>query len=538
LCKLPIPVVIGNAAAVHSGQHGDVTARAAEVDCSRQTVYYHAAKVEQALHDADLPGPSREKLLEENAALHKEIDALRKENEELGQAYAQSVDFSEAKRQQFAACGASMGLSINQILMLMAILLPLSVDRPSRATVGRWIQAAAQRARRILSVLDKACHNLVLVVAIDEIFFHRKPVLMGVHPDSMAWIIGQRAKDRSANTWAQALAPWYRVMAAACDGGTGLKGGIDQIDEQRQQSLTNSPSIRPWKPIDRQLDVFHTRREGERAMQQRWKYAEKLWDYAAKLEREKAQFDRTGADGRRFPQSKVDKAWKKAIAEFEKVCREEKAWERACAALEVWREDGQLNERSWAEKEIEAAIKELTGKVWAKVCRQLRDVRTLTFLDRMHEELKKIEGDDERRATLVELWKLRREINKLAEEGDEQQLQQVLEILAEALQGRLGKDWQTQYEEVSRVLWRVLRASSAVECVNSVVRMHQARHRTLNQDLLDLKRLYWNCRRFIEGKRKDHCPYELLGLKLPCDDPWALLQLDPAQLEQILGIAG
>jgi hypothetical protein len=41
-------------------------------------------------------------------------------------------------------------------------------------------------------------------------------------------------------------------------------------------------------------------------------------------------------------------------------------------------------------------------------------------------------------------------------------------------------------------LWSTVRASSAVECMNSVIRMHQARHRRLTQPLLDRKRLYWN----------------------------------------------
>jgi hypothetical protein len=87
---------------------------------------------------------------------------------------------------------------------------------------------------------------------------------------------------------------------------------------------------------------------------------------------------------------------------------------------------------------------------------------------------------------------------------------------------------------VSRVLRQVVRASSAVEGVNSVVRMHQARHRQLTQELLDLKRLYWNCRSFVSGKRRQRCPYQHLGLQLPTYDPWALLQLDPDQLQQQL----
>ena len=44
-----------------------------------------------------------------------------------------------------------------------------------------------------------------------------------------------------------------------------------------------------------------------------------------------------------------------------------------------------------------------------------------------------------------------------------------------------------------------MRASSAVEVMNSVLRMHQCRHRTMTQGLLDLKRLDWNCRAFRRG---------------------------------------
>ena len=68
--------------------------------------------------------------------------------------------------------------------------------------------------------------------------------------------------------------------------------------------------------------------------------------------------------------------------------------------------------------------------------------------------------------------------------------------------------------------------------MNSVLRMHQARHRGLSQRLIDLKRLYWNCRSFVEGKRQDHCPYEHLGLALPTYEFWSLLQMPPQELEQ------
>ena len=60
--------------------------------------------------------------------------------------------------------------------------------------------------------------------------------------------------------------------------------------------------------------------------------------------------------------------------------------------------------------------------------------------------------------------------------------------------------------------------------MNSVLRMHQSRHRTLTQGMLDLKRLYWNTRVFRGGKRKGRCPYEHLGLALSRYDFWGLIR--------------
>ena len=65
-----------------------------------------------------------------------------------------------------------------------------------------------------------------------------------------------------------------------------------------------------------------------------------------------------------------------------------------------------------------------------------------------------------------------------------------------------------------------------MECINSVARMHQGRHRKMTQGLLDLKRLYWNLHPFRAGHRKDQTPYGLLGLKLPALSFWQRFPLN------------
>ncbi|HWE38610.1 MAG TPA: hypothetical protein VG406_18710 [Isosphaeraceae bacterium] len=87
---------------------------------------------------------------------------------------------------------------------------------------------------------------------------------------------------------------------------------------------------------------------------------------------------------------------------------------------------------------------------------------------------------------------------------------------------------------MAAVLKDTLRAGSAVESMNSVLRMQQSRQRRMTQPMLDLKRLYWNCHAFRAGPRKDVSPNQVLGLDLPTSDFWTLLQTEPGQLTQRL----
>jgi hypothetical protein len=64
--------------------------------------------------------------------------------------------------------------------------------------------------------------------------------------------------------------------------------------------------------------------------------------------------------------------------------------------------------------------------------------------------------------------------------------------------------------------------------------MQQSRHRKVTHGLLDLKRLYWNCRAFRTGQRRRKSPYELHGLQLLKRDWWELLRWTPEQLRQYL----
>ena len=103
-----------------------------------------------------------------------------------------------------------------------------------------------------------------------------------------------------------------------------------------------------------------------------------------------------------------------------------------------------------------------------------------------------------------------------------------------SLSGAAGSQALALVRGTLRGVWR---ASSLVECLNSVARMQQGRHRKMTQGLLDLKRLYWNCRAFRTGQRRGKSPYELLGLALPTADWWELLNRTPEALREQLRAA-
>jgi hypothetical protein len=132
---------------------------------------------------------------------------------------------------------------------------------------------------------------------------------------------------------------------------------------------------------------------------------------------------------------------------------------------------------------------------------------------------------------------LRRQPEKLREaNGQAAALRGVLLAagLVLSLSGPAGTQALALVRGALRGVWR---ASSLVECLNSVAWMQQGRHRRMTQGLLDLKRLYWNCRAFRTGPRRKKSPCELQGLQLPTWDWWELLRLTPEQLRQHLQAA-
>jgi hypothetical protein len=338
----------------------------------------------------------------------------------------------------------------------------------------------------------------------------------------MTAVFCESAADRKADTWAKRLEPFSRLEFAVSDAAKGIAKAVADTATARRAD--------PGAPaLEHGLDVFHTAMEANRVRARFWRRAEAAWGEAEAADVKLAESKRQGVDARGAAGA-ARAAWGRAVAHLDRTGRLESAWGRARAALDLFGPDGRLNDRARAEVEIAAALKVLTGPEWAKVRNALKDRRGLAPLDRMHRRLESAEPRREWREAMAWRWWLRHR-RPMASDP--------LTGLVRAT-GRdrvLDEAERVSYDRVAAVLKDTFRASSAVECMNSVLRMQQSRHRRMTQPMLDLKRLYWNCHPFRSGPRKDVRPYQALGLDLPTFDFWALLQADPRQLAQRLSTA-
>jgi len=346
--------------------------------------------------------------------------------------------------------------------------------------------------------------------------------LVGIEPASMTAVFCVNTPDRKAETWEEQLTPYDRLEFAVSDAAKGIAKAVEQVAGSRRDD--------PKAPaLEHGLDLFHTAMEARRVLARHWRRAEATWEEAEAADTQVADAKQRGLDARGVAQT-ARAAWGKAVASLERTERLESAWGRIHAAFDLFGPDGRLNHRAHAAAEIAAALKDLAGPDWAKVRNSLNDARSLAFLDRMHRRLASAEPRPDWRQAMAWRWWLRHRRPPASDP-------RTAMVRGVGRDRRLTGEEGASYDRIAAVLRDTFRASSAVECMNSVLRMQQSRHKRMTPPMLDLKRLYWNSHPFRSGPRKKVCPYQALGLELPTFDFWELLHADPEELTQRLSTA-
>ena len=506
---------IASAFFVIHGEYGDVSRFAQQRGVCRQWVYREAAWVNQALNGSQA----------ELKALRLRVQQLEQRQSESEELLAQAVVIDADKQAEFASVGQAHGVPLRDCQSLLEVLIPGEVL--SRPTLGRRTQAAGVKAGQLLEVFDECARQQVRESAADEIYV-KAPVLMLVEPESLYWLSGRLSDDVSGEAWAREFQVLPNLEQVMRDGGKALAKGVALVNAERQAHKQT--------PLIDQGDHFHALWRGSVGLNKAQRQASKALDEAEAAQKE---VDKCARQGQARTQTAVAAsfAWKRAEKAMDTWQERERLWGETKDALKLFTPTGELNTRQRAEAELARTLPQLPDSDFAKTKRQLQKPEMLNYLDRVQQKLAALPFPEEVKQAALRQEGLRRRPEAL--QGDNVQaaaLRGILLLCAVVLnKAGVGQEAVSAIRDIVR---RAYRASSLVECINSVLRMHQAGHRRMTQGLLDLKRLYWNCHTFGAGRRRKTSPCERLGIRLPEGLRWwDLLKLTPEQLREKLSTA-
>jgi hypothetical protein len=504
---------IASAFFVLFGKYGDVARYAQERGVCRQWVYREAASLRNALATAR----------QEIETLREQLRQALEQQTDLESRLAKSVVIDAQKQEELACVGQARGVTLRDCQGLLQVLIPdqtLSV-----AELGRRTQAAGKKAGKLLAVLDEIGRQKVREAAADEIYV-KDPVLMVVEPESLCWLSGRMSDEVSGEAWQREFTPLPNLEQVMRDGGTGLKKGVALVNEQRHeqgQSLLTD-----------QGDHFHALRGGSVGVNKAKRQTSKALAAAEAAQKQLDECARQG-QARTGAAVRASHAWKKAEQAMDTWQEREQVWQKTKQALQLFTPAGELNTRQQAEAVLAETLPQLPDSDFAKTKRQVQEPEMLNYLDRVQEKLAALPFAAEVKEAAVRQEGLRRRPEALQGETPSSAALRGVLLMCAVVLSKAGDEGLQAATAVKEILRRAYRASSLVECINSVLRMHQAGHRRMTQGLLDLKRLYWNCHTFGAGRRRKTTPYERLRVPWPPGlQWWDVLKLTPEQLRDKL----
>jgi hypothetical protein len=183
---------------------------------------------------------------------------------------------------------------------------------------------------------------------------------MVVEPESLCWLTGRQVAARDGVTWAEEFARFPSLEAVVRDDGSGLGKGM-KLERARRRA-------KGLPDLDDSLDVFHTLREGGRALRKTWGAAGRALECADAAQKD---FDRRSCQGqsRQGHGAPLNRLWQQAERLWDQATAAETAWKQAKSAFEFFTPEGRLNDRAHAEAVIATVLPHLGGSAWAKTRR-------------------------------------------------------------------------------------------------------------------------------------------------------------------------
>jgi hypothetical protein len=362
----------------------------------------------------------------------------------------------------------------------------------SKGYISGVLDQAAVGAR---AFLEQMCPPDPIRADLDEIFAGSRPHLVAVDHDSMLILSLECSDSRDSTAWGVTLldqqARGVVLAEAASDGALGIAGGL-------KEAAVECVHLG---------DLFHVERDLMRVAGQLEKAA-----YGALKQEEQellAAAEAQAIQPRRGPKRKPKLKLEDALSQSRRAMQ---SYDDYCYLVGVVREvmepvdgpSGKLHRSLESREDLRAVVALLqewqdhrVTRVAGRLDRAIDGL--VIYQDQLAKQLAPwiAQLGEDRVALICWSWRYRKGLGLMT---------------PEALEKAFPEEQQTEVKAIWAALDNTHRASSLVECINSLLRPHLLVHRGADQGLLDLLACYYNHRVFSRGKRRGQSPLQLAGI--------------------------
>ena len=497
------------------GFYGVVTDLANAYNTNRQRVYDILDRVLWAFHPRP-PGPVAkpgEAIEKRNVELEAENAGLRARVQELEAKQENSIEVTRQRVRDLSLTLAVLPVSYRDIRDVVGVAYGEKYA-PSEATLCGMVQDYGVIAGLIL--LDEEVTSKFSSACLDEIFFHRIPILAVVEPDSMAVGACERSQDRTGESWHAVLSHFPNLDYIISDQAKGIARGI--------HLTAGTPGT-----IQHQMDLYHLLIEVSRTTRRLETCLEKL----LKAEEQNWQ---DWIQGHAYVKT-VEKIEATVVRQLEFMEEYYQAQELLDFAFSPMTSDHQVNAREHGRQILSDVIQSLKSlpELGIDDLVKILDKRApgcLVFLDQLQRELSVIpvELGEDSQFTAAEIRELAiQEVcleHAMADDPSDEVFCAYRDLWEKVRSlKKLMPAFLHVISAVRRILYHPKRASSLVECYNSILRPIQQVKKQVTQEFLWLKALHHNMKTFKQGRRKGKSPFQILGIDLGKQD-WIRLMDD------------
>jgi len=395
----------------------------------------------------------------------------------------------------------------------------LSVLGHRPCSVGYISERLKEYAQRLSNTLQSDSIQFVLFLS-DELFANSRPILITIEPRSMAILRIELAQDRAGDTW---RTHWIAIE----EGQFYMLGLVSDRAKGLVEGFKEAFSGLPHYP-----DMFHDLRDLAKAIL---------------VDLEKAAYKAIAYEYERYRvlgSARSDRVINERIEAYEKAVE---ATDRAIdlyddysylfnclqQTLDLFDEEGHLRDPQVVYYQVQTALDLMAeiGHPSLKNIVQTFKERLDSFLlyfqkaQQVYQDLSQLIQDPQALQTLCLAWQYNHKLYQAKTTKQKHYCQHEKDFFLEYAEEILGQKFQPLKQQTFDLLDTVVRSSSLVETVNSLIRPYLNTSKShITQDTLNLIMFYHNHRKFNNGKRKNQAPIEILTGK-PLEKHWLDLLL-------------